>query len=85
MFESDRILKIGQRSGKLLSRVLFLCLVFLTHSVHEVGAQWRSQECELGASPLLPPSSPPILSPPLLTGIQGYNPRKLFEIKGARR
>jgi len=50
--------------------------------------QWRSQECELGGSPPLPPPSLPLpLSPPLylLTGVRGYNPGNLFEIKGARR
>jgi len=47
-----------------------------------VSGQWRSQECELGgASPPLPPSSPPLpVAPPLplLMGVRGYNPRKLF-------
>jgi len=46
--------------------------------------QWRSQECELGAShPLLPPSPPLPFAPPvpLLTGFRGYNPRKFLKLK----
>jgi len=46
-------------------------------------SQWRSQECELGASPPLPPPSP--LPLPLLTGARGYKPWNFFEIEGARR
>jgi len=39
-----------------------------------------------GASPPLPPPSPPLpLCPPLLTGVRGYNPQTFLEIKGARR
>jgi len=44
------------------------------------SGQWRSQECELGASPPLPPFSPP-LPLPLLTGVRGYNPRNFFKLK----
>jgi len=51
--------------------------------------QWRSQECELGASPPLPPPSPSLpLSPPLPLfngGYGGITPEIFFEIKGARR
>ena len=62
-------------------------LVGRTSTVASIVNQWRSKECELGGSPPLPPSSPPLLlcSPvPLLTGVRKYNPRNFFEIKGAR-
>jgi len=47
-------------------------------------SQWRRQECELGASPPLPPPSLPFpLAPPLplLTGVRGYNPRNFLKLK----
>jgi len=44
--------------------------------------QWRSQECELGASPPLPPPSPPLPPPlPLLTGVRGIIPENFRKLK----
>jgi len=59
--------------------ICFWCSSFRFVHALQYYKQWRSQECELGASPPLPPCFPPFpLSSPLpfLTGARGYNARK---------
>jgi len=64
--------------------VIRACVVLLSGRSSRSSGVARNVNWGRGASPFLPPPSPP-LSLPLLTGAWGYNPRNFLEIKGARR
>ena len=61
--------------------VIRTCVLLSERSSRSSGV---ARNVNWGASPFLPPPSPP-LPLHLLTGARGYNPRNFFEIKGARR